>query len=151
MAFPRQVTFFGILKSVLVLVLCILSIVSCTIPKRYQAGKPFVYNTTIELTSNQKGSEKVALKTRLENYVDDSLKVRKVLGIGWVPPFFHYRLVAPPVFDTIAIDRSKTFLFGLLNAEGYFNPTITDTFRIDTVKDQMRVKVNFFVNAGVQY
>ena len=151
MAFPRQVTFFAILKSVLVGLICILTIVSCTVPKRYQAGKPFVFNTTIDLNSNKKGSEKTALKARLENYLDDSLKVRKVLGIGWRPPFFHYRLVSPPVFDTLAIDRSKTFLFGLLNAEGYFNPTITDTFRIDTVKGQMRAKVNFFVTAGVQY
>ncbi len=151
MASPRQVTFFGIYQSVLLVVLGILFIISCTVPKKYQAGKPFVFNTTIDLNSNQKGSEKVALKTRLENYLDDSLKVRKVLGIRWIPPFFHYKLVTPPVFDTLAIDRSKTFLFGLLNAEGYFNPTITDTFRIDTVKDQMRVKVNFFVTAGVQY
>jgi hypothetical protein len=136
---------------VLVVVLCFLFITSCTVPKRYQAGKPFVFNTTINLNSNQKGSEKVALKERLNNYLDDSLKVRKVLGIGWAPPFFHYRLVSPPVFDTTAIDRSKTFMFGLLNAEGYFNPDIRDTFHIDTVGAQMRVKVNFFVNPGVQY
>ena len=151
MASPRQVTFFGIYRSVLVVVVCLLFIISCTVPKKYQAGKPFVFNTTIDLHSTQKGSEKVALKTRLENYVDDSLKVRKVLGVGWKPPFLHYRLVSPPIFDTLAIDRTKTFLFGLLNAEGYFNPTITDTFRIDTVKDQMRVKVNFSVSPGIQY
>ena len=151
MSSPRQVTFFGIYRSVLVVVLSLLLITSCTVPKRYQAGKPFVFNTTVNLNSNQKGSEKVALKERLTNYLDDSLKVRKVLGLAWLPPFFQYKLVEPPVFDTLALDRSKTFMFGLLSAEGYFNPEIRDTFHIDTVGDQMRVNVDFFVNTGVQY
>ena len=151
MSSPRQVTFFAIYRTVLVVVVSALLITSCTVPKRYQAGKPFVFNTTINLNSNQKGSEKVALKDRLTNYLDDSLKVRKVLGLAWLPPFLQDKLVEPPVFDTLAIERSKTFLFGLLNAEGYFNPVIRDTFLIDTVGDQMRVNVDFFVNTGVQY
>ena len=37
----------------------------------------------------------------------------------------------------------------LLSANGYLNPVITDTFRIDTAgRDQYRVTVDFFVTAG---
>lgn len=36
----------------------------------------------------------------------------------------------------------------LLSANGYLNPVITDTFKIDTVRDQYRVTVDFFVTPG---
>ncbi|HUR12096.1 MAG TPA: BamA/TamA family outer membrane protein [Flavitalea sp.] len=149
MSSSRQFTFFDS-KPGWVLLLLLLT-VGCTIPKKYQKDKPFVYKSTVTLISNQKGSEKVQLRDRLISYLDDSLQVRTVLGVRLIPPFFYYRLLKPPVFDSLAIDRSKTFMNGLLNAEGYFNPVIRDTFTIDTIGDQMRVKVDFNVNAGKQF
>ena len=154
MPFTKQVTFFQITRSALLVLLVVNFALSCTIPKKYQADKPFIYKTTVSLNSNQKGSEKLFLKERLLNQVDDSLQVRTVLSVGF-PELFYYRLLEPPVFDTIYIDRSKTFMAGLLNSVGYFNPVITDTFRIDTViykgVQQMRAKVDFFVTPGKQY
>jgi len=122
--------------------------VSCTLPKKYQKNKPFVYKTNINLNSNLPTSEKTILKEALINQLDDSIKVRTVLSIGF-PNLIYYRLLKPPVFDTINIGRSKTFMIALLNSQGYFNPVITDTFSIDTLRDQQRVTVNFNVTTGV--
>jgi len=151
MTSSQQVTFFRILRPAILVILPVIFILSCTVPKKYQADKPFIYKTNITLNSNQKGSEKLFLRDRLTNQIDDSLQVRTVLSIRIQPPFFYYRLSRPPVFDTLYIDRSKTFMNAMLNAQGYFNPVIKDTFRIDTVKDQMRAKVDFFVTPGKQF
>src|SRR6476620_8052309 len=125
------------------------TIFSCTVPRKYQKDKPFIYKTSIELeTQGLQGVQKQDLKARLENQIDDSLKVRTVLAIRAKPPFFFNRLVSPPVFDTIYLRQSRTFMKALLNSQGYFRPTITDTFRIDTVKNQQRVSVLFKVSTG---
>ncbi len=58
------------------------------------------------------------------------------------------KLANPPVFDTVNISRSKVFMVSLLNSLGYYAPVITDTFRIDTVKDQYRATINFHVTPG---
>jgi outer membrane protein insertion porin family len=123
--------------------------VSCTIPKKFQKGKPFVYKTTIDIEGNIPSSEKQKLKSGLEIQLDDSLKVRKVLAIGF-PALFYNKLSKPPIFDSVSISRSKTFMTAGLSSRGYFSPQITDTFTVDTVGEQIRVKVRFLVVPGKQ-
>lgn len=126
-----------------------LALGSCTVPKRYQKGKPFIYRSDIELQNTELGnSGKLELRTALTNQLDDSLKVRTVIAVRGIPPFFYNRLSKPPAFDTIYVDRSKLYMTSLLKSRGYFNPTITDTFRIDTVRDQQRVHMKFKVSPG---
>jgi outer membrane protein insertion porin family len=144
----RQVKSFDIIRCVSFSLLVLLLAASCTVPKRYQKNKPFVYKTNITLQTNLSGGEKLALKEGLQNQLDDSLKVRTVLAVRAVPPFLYNRLSRPPVFDTLYIGRSKTFMNALLNAQGYFSPIINDTFTIDTVRDQQRVTVRFDVVTG---
>ena len=144
----RQVSFFNFFSWTGLVVLVLMLAVSCTVPKRYQKDKPFVFKTTIDVKGTLPSSEKAALKENLSNQLDDSLKVRTVLAVRWKPPFLYYRLSAPPVFDTLNMERSKTFMNALLNAQGYFNPLITDTFNIDTVRDQKRATVRFTVIPG---
>lgn len=118
--------------------------------RKYPKGSPFVYSTEIRLENVKLSpSKKIALRSLLEGQVDDSLQARKVLT-----PLLQYKLVQPAMFDSIYIDRSKTFMTGLLNSQGYFNPQIRDTFWIDTVKrnnphkTQYRVYTKFNVNPG---
>jgi outer membrane protein assembly factor BamA len=126
---------------------------SCTVPKKFQAGKPFVYKTDVKLVnSDLPKSDRLQLKEALRGQIDDSLQVRTVLAFGLSKPFgFYYRLSRPAVFDTLYIGRSKTFMNALLNSRGYFSPQITDTLWIDTVRrgKQMRTHVQFFVKHGV--
>jgi len=144
----QQVHFFAYYRWITPILMLLLVAASCTTPKRYQKYKPFVYKTNITIQSNLPASKKTELKLGLENQLDDSLKVRTVLAIGITPPFFYNRLSKPPIFDSLNVDRSKTFMSALLSANGYLNPVITDTFKIDTVRDQYRVTTDFFVAPG---
>lgn len=149
MLFRRQVNFFTTSRLIAAAALCILTVSSCTIPRNYQRGKPFVYSSSVVL--NKAGlstSARQQLRDGLTNQLDDSLKVRTVLAVRALPPFFYTRLLRPAVFDTSYIDRSKIFMSALLNSKGYFNPLISDTFTIDTVRDQQRVNVKFIVSPG---
>jgi hypothetical protein len=131
----------------------IIAVTSCTVPKKYQAGKPFVYKTDVRLVnSDLSKSDRLQLRESLRSQIDDSLQGRTVLAFGLSRPFgFYYRLSKPAVFDTLYIGRSKTFMNALLNSRGYFSPQITDTFWIDTVRrgKQMRTHVQFYVKHGV--
>ncbi|MET0298858.1 MAG: BamA/TamA family outer membrane protein [Flavitalea sp.] len=122
---------------------------SCTLPKKYQKNKPFVYRTEIKINGDVKGSEKIALKSGLENQLADSLKVRTIVSLGF-PRLLYNKLERPPLFDSANVSRSKTFMTALLNSQGYFGPSITDTFFVDTIRDQQRVRVEFTVNPGKQ-
>ena len=148
MVFCRQVNFFIVLQWLCIAISVILFATSCTVPKRYQQGKPFIYRSDITLNSELPPSAKQQLKEGLANQMDDSLKVRTVLAVRLIPPFFYYRLSKPPVFDTMYIGRSKTFMTALLTSKGYFGSSITDTFSIDTIGKQQRVNLRFFVTPG---
>jgi outer membrane protein insertion porin family len=144
----RQVNFFISSLPIIAALAFILIVSSCTIPKKYQKGKPFVYKSDITLKNvDLPPSDRLQLKEGLQNQVDDSLQVKTVVAVRVVPPFFYNRLNKPAVFDTMYIGRSKTFMTALLNSQGYFNPSITDTFWIDTISrlNQMRAHVKFFV------
>ena len=149
MSAGKQVTFFRISRWI---GYCLLMFaVSCTVPKKYQPYKPFVFKSSITVTEQGlRSDERNDLKDRLENQLDDSLKARTTLTVRLLPPFFYYRLAKPPAFDTLTVGRSKIFMSALLGSLGYFNPVIKDTFLVDTVRDQYRVSVSFNVNPGKQ-
>ncbi|HTL07774.1 MAG TPA: hypothetical protein VL307_05940, partial [Chitinophagaceae bacterium] len=81
----------------------------CIFPKKYQPGKPFVYSTNIDIQGNLPREQKAALKIKLENQLDDSLKTR----LKTVFPGIR-QLIKPPVFDTAAALRSVGFMNNLL-------------------------------------
>ena len=57
------------------------TIFSCTVPKKYQKDKPFIYKTDVELNTDElSNAQKLDLKDRLVNQIDDSLKVRTVVA-----------------------------------------------------------------------
>jgi outer membrane protein insertion porin family len=152
MLLSRQVNFFCISTPAFAAIAILLFFASCVEPRRFQRGKPFIYNSEVSLAKGDfSNPQRLQLKESLTNQIDDSLRVRTVLALKWKPPFFYNRLLRPPVFDSLYIGRSKTFMRALLNSQGYFNPVITDTFWIDTVRrgKQMRAHVKFFVDPGL--
>ena len=99
-----------------------------------------------------KPADKQDLASRLANQLDDSLRVQ-VVSIAGV----YRRVINPPVFDSLNVRRSIGFMVALLNASGYFTPTIKDTIRRDTIRfnrhpelDQYRVRIDFRVWPGKQ-
>lgn len=141
MLLARQVTVFSVVRSITCFAFVVAFVASCTVPKKVQPGKPFVYKTNINIKGNV--PDKLQLDERLQNQLDDSLKTRIVSYAG-----IYRKLDRPPVFDTTNIGRSRIFMASLMHSLGYFNPEIRDTFRIDTVRDQYRVHINFTVVPG---
>lgn len=139
----RQVTVFRLVQWIAYFTFIGAFITSCTISKSAQPGKPYVYKTTIDINGNV--ADKPQLLERLQNQLDDSIKLRVISYAGVVRV-----LVKPPVFDSVNIGRSRIFMTSLLHSLGYFNPVITDSFRIDTLrrKKEYRTHINFKVTPG---
>jgi outer membrane protein insertion porin family len=148
----RQITVSFLTPAHLLALAISLSLFACTVSRKYPLRRPFVFATNIKVEGNLKPSEKQDLASRLANQLDDSLRVQ-VVSIAGV----YRRVMTPPVFDSANLRRSIGFMVALLNASGYFTPTIKDTIRRDTLRfsrhperDQYRVRIDFHVWPGTQ-
>lgn len=141
MFLTRQVTAFRLVRWIAYCAFVLASITSCTVPRKFQHGKPFVYKTIIDI----KGTvpDKPQLLERLQNQLDDSLKTRVISYAG-----VRREILKPPVFDTVNIGRSRIFMTALMHSMGYFYAVIRDTFHIDTVHKQYRAHIKFTVTPG---
>src|SRR3954454_12199683 len=104
---------------------------SCTVVKNYPVNKPFVYENNVQITGNINKDEKKKLTSDLSNYWDDSLRAQTIQQFG-----VRYVLKNPPVFDTANLSRTKVFMTGYLNSEGFYTPTFANLdscYSFDTV------------------
>src|SRR5689334_7600174 len=131
----RKVTFSLSKFPALILLTAMLSSCGITFVKRAPKNKPFVYQTNVKVQNAPTASERNELQARLQEQLDDSLRVRTISYPLW------NTIKNPPVFDTTNINRTEAYMTALLNSLGYFGAVIRDTFTIDTVKDQQRVVV----------
>jgi len=136
----------------LLLLTLVAGLFSCTVPRHFQYGKPFVFAVNVKVEGNLPKDEKKDLAQRLTNQLDDSLHPQ-VISIAGV----YDRVMYPPAFDTANVRRSIGFMVVLLNANGYYKPVIRDSIRRDTVRfhkhperNEYRVTVNFTVDPGKQ-
>src|SRR5688572_12487533 len=106
MLFSRQVSFFNIFRSTFAILMVLLLVASCTVPRKYQKNLPFVYKTVINIDGPQKGTERQKLKAGLENQLSDSIKVRTIVALGF-PRLIFNKLERPPVFDSGNVSKSK--------------------------------------------
>ncbi len=125
-------------------VLLLLLFSSCTIPRKYQKGKPFVFSNSIEVKGgNFTREERTTLKQRLNAQLDDSSRIvtKDVMFV------LHY-IQKPPVFDTNSADRSARNMRASMLHLGYYNATAS--FKTDTIHSgkQQRIHVKYFVEAG---
>ncbi len=117
--------------------------ISCVTVKNAPLNKPFVFENKITVKGDVTKDEKNRLTTELNNYWDDSLRVRKVQQFG-----FFYVYKSPAVFDTVNIDRTKTYMNAFLNSQGYYYADVADTHTFDTVKNEIRATTNIAINLG---
>src|SRR5579864_9265255 len=101
---------------------------SCTVARHYQYGKPFVFAVNVKVEGSLSKDDKKDLAQKLSNQLDDSLRTQVISIVG-----LYNRVVYPPVFDTANLRRSIGFMVALLNANGYYKPSIRDTIRRDTI------------------
>lgn len=137
--------FYYISVKAIVAVSIIVVLASCTIVKKYQPGKPFVYKTNINLIGNFSNEEKEVLVSGLEDQLDDSMQVRKLDKLLWSV------MKNPPVYDSSNADKSIIFMQALLRSLGYFRDSIYYDHTIKKErKDQLRTTVTFNVKPGRQ-
>jgi len=121
-----------------------LLISSCTIPRNYQKGKPFVAKNNIEVKGgNFTKEEKATLKQRLNIQLDDSSKVNIVDKY-----FVRHIIVSPPAYDSNSASRSARNMETSMLHLGYYK-SVAD-YHADTVnvEDQQRVHVNYTIQVN---
>src|SRR5258708_19918198 len=95
MLYRRQVTV-SFLNPAFVLTTVLLTMLfSCTVPRKYQEGKPFVFSTNIKVEGNIPSSEKQDLTQKLSNQLDASIRTQ-VLSFARL----YTTALSPPIFST---------------------------------------------------
>ncbi|MBA3675114.1 MAG: BamA/TamA family outer membrane protein [Chitinophagaceae bacterium] len=117
----------------------------CTIVRKYQKNKPFVYANNINLNIDGVTSdEKVIIKSRLNTQLDDSSKIR-TKDVAFV---LHY-IDRSPVFDTISARASAENMQTSMVNLGYYSAKTSYKYFIDSAKQlQQRVTTTYEVDAG---
>jgi len=152
----RQVTVSFLNPALLLPILAIFLLFSCTVPRHYPANQPFVFAVNVKVEGSFKSGEREDLATKLANQLDDSLRPQIISVFG-----VYRRVMYPAVFDTANVRRSIGFMTALLNASGYSNPVIKDpAIRRDTVHvhhwfskkraTEYRVTIDFTIFPGKQ-
>jgi outer membrane protein assembly factor BamA len=167
MSYCRQVTA-SVIRPAIVPAILFSALFSCRIPKDFQHGKPFVYKTNIKLEGKMKNDQRQDMILRLENQLDDSLQTKTVTAFDWpwhYFPIIYKKLSHPPVYDSLNLGRSVSYMNALLQANGYYSPEIRDTVLYKTVhkgkvysrkkyrgisREEQRVTINFHVKPGKQ-
>ncbi|MBL7703267.1 MAG: BamA/TamA family outer membrane protein [Ferruginibacter sp.] len=119
-------------------------IASCTVPRKYQEGKPFVTQNNIEVKGgNFSKEERATLKQRLNAQLDDSSRIKVIDKF-----LFWHVIMAPPAYDSSSAERSARNMETSMLHVGYYKATAN--FNADTIErgDQQRVKVNYTVEVN---
>lgn len=126
---------------------CIGTLMSgCASVKNPPKGIPYVYNNDIVLRADDiPQDQKVLIREKLFQYLDDSLKVQTINVLG------RTRRINPPVFDSINIERSIRFMNGYLNSIGFYTAefdsvVIKKDEKVD--RNEIRVSNTFFITPG---
>jgi len=144
----RLVSNFNHLASTLITMVVICLLVSCSEQRRttvvnYPINKAFVYNNKIEIAGTGSKDEKKQLTTELDNYWDDSIRIRRIQKFG-----FFYKMKQPAVFEPINLQRSVSFMNAFLQTRGFYRASFSDTVRIDTVGDQLQTNIVLRITPG---
>ena len=114
--------------------------------KDYPRYTAFAFNNTIKINApGLKPDQKQQLIYDLDNYWDDSLKVKKLQRFGIL-----YTIKNPPAYSATNISRSISFMKSYLQSLGYYYATFnTPKIHIDTFKNtQYRTFISLEINLG---
>ena len=120
---------------------------ACSPVKNAPKEKPFVYDNKIVLYTDAKGDAKTQMLTDLQNYWDDSLKVKRV------NKFFLPQIKDPQVLDTANLSRTEAYMNAYLQSQGYYSAQFhrdSSTIKIDSTKvpGQKRATVTVNITTG---
>src|SRR6476661_3850516 len=92
---------------------------SCTTIKDYPANRPFIYETNVKLEGKYTTDEKKQLTSQLEQQLHDSVQARREKKF-----IFWSTIRKPPVYESLNVSKSMTFMSALLNSLGYYHDSI---------------------------
>ncbi len=129
------------LKNILLITLLV---ASCTIPRKYQKGKPFITKNTIEVKGGKFTKvETASLKQRLNAQLDDSSKVIIIDKY-----FIRHLIISPPAYDSNSAEKSSRNMETSMLHLGYYKAKAdyhADTFNVG---GQQRVHVKYTVQVN---
>jgi len=132
------------LKQLKFIIFFCLLLSACTIPKKYQKGKPFITKNNIEVKGgNFTRDERATLRQRLNAQLDDSSRINVIDKY-----FIRHVIVSPPAYDSNAAARSARNMETSMYHLGYYKASAS--FKADTFNygDQQRVHVSYTVEVG---
>ncbi|MBK8608665.1 MAG: BamA/TamA family outer membrane protein [Chitinophagaceae bacterium] len=119
-------------------------LLSCTVPKKYQKGKPFLIKNTIEVKGGDfNKEERSSLRQRLNAQLDDSSRVNVVDKY-----FIRHVITSPPAYDSNSTIKSARNMETSMLHLGYYKAKAT--FEVDTqrINNQERVQVKYTVQVN---
>jgi len=126
--------------------------------KDYPRNTAFVFNNNIKIIApDLKSDQKQQLILDLENYWDDSIRIKKLQKFG-----FLYVIKNPAIYDAKNVSRSINFMNSYLQSLGYFYAKFSppkvkvDTFyqgtlfhKIDKIKDHNKLQYRTYINLEI--
>ena len=102
----------------------------------YPKQTAFVFENKIVIKDPESKKEWQDLLLGLDNYWDDSLKVKRIRQFG-----FFSTLLQPSNFQPEKLQRTVQFMQAYLSTKGYNHPILIPIVKVDTVKDEWRVNL----------
>ena len=124
---PTKIHFFSRFPASILFVLLFIS--SCTVVRKYQPYKPFVFENKINISGKLPIDEKSYLKDNLVSQIEDSVKpqIKDIL-------FIRHVMNRPPAFDSNYVKQSTVNMRNRLVTSGYFRGMVTaDWSKVDTI------------------
>ncbi|MDI9358088.1 MAG: BamA/TamA family outer membrane protein [Phycisphaerales bacterium] len=93
---------------------------SCSVIKGYQKGHTLVLQNKVVINTALPTSQKISLSSELNGYWATGLKVQRTNA-------FVFKTVVknPPIFDSMAVNKSIKYMTALLATKGYYNPNFS--------------------------
>ncbi|MEY3058902.1 MAG: hypothetical protein RL000_254 [Bacteroidota bacterium] len=136
------------------LLLLMLSVVSCTVVRKYPNDTPFHFENNIKIIGEDNKEVLPTIKSNLFAQIEDSAQIRVASKIPWPSfPWFIPSSVMeyPTVFNKAPLEQSMTNMRNMLSSMGYRKSKIEYDTTVQIKKNQQRVTVNFKVNTGPLY
>lgn len=117
---------------------------SCTVPKKYQKGKPFITKNIIEVKGgNFNKEERLTLKQRLNATLDDSSRINVIDKY-----FIRHVIISPPAYDSSSAAQSARNMETSMLHLGYYKAKAIYKADTNTVGKQQRVQVTYTVEVN---
>lgn len=106
----------------------------------YPKQIPFVFDNKIIVKDAETKAILQDLSLNLNTYWDDSLKAKRVRQYG-----IFNTLIQPVVYQPERVSRTVNYMQNYLASVGYYHPDLDLITKIDTVKDEYRVRLTMSV------